>query len=476
MTFKTPQKPKSKTYIQISILVLFAFSSAFFSRVLELIKFPSIINLVHYGIIPAICLFTLIKTRVKNRQQIFITYQLLIAIILFFLINVVSAFYNNAGLINACLNFLFFAEHFLLVLAIVCLPLTVKKLKLFRAYIIFSSLINIIFAYIQFYVLQLQYHHGLNDNIKGVFVGGGAGHVVGASVALTFSLYYFAAAKTLPIWFRVFMVLAAFWHMNMADAKQVILALGVAGIILLFTKLNNPIEAIKLIGGGVILGYIFWWAVQNVEALDAFNTWMRPEIYGPEGEATLLKSATFRIVPEYYNSPLHPWIGLGPGHTVGRLGGWMLAQYSSLLAPLGSTQHPASGAVWQAVGASWLGDQSSMFSPLFGWAGIWGDLGWLGLASFLYIWWVVWNRLCVDDVSRYIALTPMVFGLIFTQMEEPGYMLYIGCIIALRWQEHHVRKQRAKLGNTVPPPSLEEIKHPKTPKDWLKKILLLDAP
>ncbi|NEO28602.1 MAG: hypothetical protein F6K03_17425, partial [Kamptonema sp. SIO4C4] len=312
--------------------------------------------------------------------------------------------------------------------------------------------------------------------IKGVFIGAGAGHVVGASIALTFGIYYFAVAKTLPIWFRLFVILATFWHMNMADAKQVLLAFGVAGILLLITKLQNPMQAIKFIGGGAILGAGFWWCIQNIQAFDAFNTWIRPEIYGPDGEATLLKSATFRVVPQYYEFPLHSLFGLGPGHTVGRLGGWMLHEYSSLLNPLGSTRHPASSQVWQAVGASWLGDQSSMFSPLFGWAGIWGDLGWLGLASFLYIWWVVWHRLCLDDVSRYITLTPLVFGLIFTQMEEPGYMLYIGCILALRWQEHHVQRQRTKLGNALLPPSSEEIKRPKNPKDWLKKILLLDAP
>ncbi|MDY7023576.1 MAG: hypothetical protein SWJ54_19865, partial [Cyanobacteriota bacterium] len=225
----------------------------------------------------------------------------------------------------------------------------------------------------------------------------------------------------------------------------------------------------KYIAGGVVFAYVFFWAVENFEALRGFKTWMRPEIYGPEGEATLLKTATFRIVPTFYDSVLHPWLGLGPGHTVGRLGGWMLGQYDSLLRPLGSTRHIASIEVWRAVGASWLGDQSSMFSPLFGWAGIWGDLGWLGLISFLYIWWVVWRRLCFDDVSKFLALTPMVFGLIFTQMEEPGYMLYVGSIIALRWQEHHCKKQN-RINEIAISPKIN--KRPKSIKYFIQTLLL----
>ena len=464
-----PPPKKRKGFIKLSHLVLFGFSSAFYPRVLTLLKFPSIINLAHLGVVPWLFVFVLIKTKLKDRKQIKIVIEILVALSLFFTVNIASALYNGAGLINACLNFLFFCEHFLLLVAIISLPLTPDKLLQFRSFIIFSSYTNTIFAYVQRYVLNLHLRRGLEDNIKGVFIGGGAGHVVGASVALTFGVYYFFAAKQLPIWFRAVVALATFWHMNMADAKQVVLVFGIAGIMLLFTKFQNIAQALQYIIGGTILGYAFFWGVNNIEAMEAFQTWMRPEIYGPEGEATLLKTATFRIVPTFYDSIFHPLLGLGPGHTVGRLGGWMLYEYDSLLSPLGSTKHPASITIWKAVGASWLGNQSSMFSPLFGWAGIWGDLGWLGLISFLYIWWVVWRRLCFDDVSKFLTLTPIAFGLIFTQMEEPGYMLYIASIIGLRWQEHHCKQQ-----NLVSDPeiNIREKQRPKSVKDWFQVLLL----
>lgn len=431
---------QQKGYITISALTLFAFYAAFFPRVLTLLKFPSIVNLAHLGLVPIICIFVLFKTRVRDRTQIIVIWEILAALLLFLGANLASAIWNNAGLINAVVNFLLFCEHFLLLLTIVSLPMTSFKLHQFRGYLVFASFTNTLFAYVQRYVLKLHLRQGLEDNIKGVFIGGGAGHVVGASVALTFGVYYFFDAKGLPIWLRGMVLLSTFWHMNIADAKQAILVFFIAGVLLLITKFKDFGEAIKYVSIAIFLGYAFYWATQNIPALDAFNTWARPEIYGPDGEATLLKIATFRVVPQYFDSFLHPLFGLGPGHTVGRLGGWMLHEYGALLFPLGATTHPASYQVWGEVSSSWLGSQSSMFSPLFGWAGIWGDLGWLGLGSFIYIWLVVWRRLCFDDISKFLVLTVCVFGLIFTQMEEPGYMLYVAMVLGLRWQEHHFKK------------------------------------
>jgi hypothetical protein len=428
-----------KGYISAYNLLIFAFCSAFFVRILLLIKIPPIVTLFYLIIIPAVTVFVLVTTKVKDRLQITIAQELLVALVVFFGVNISSALFNGAGLINACLDFLFFCIQFLFLAALISLSINREKLNKLRTFIIFSSFTNLLLALVQ----GVAFRTDNPDDVKGVFIEGGAGHVLGTSVSLTFSAYYFVSAKNVPLWIRAGVVLATLVHMNMSDAKQVMMFFMVAGVLLLLFKLGNIVKAIAYVICTAILFYAFYWATQNIPALDAFNTWMRPEIYGPEGEATLLKTATFRIVSTFYHSPLNHLLGLGPGHTVGRLGGWMLEKYSDLLKPLGATTHPASAAVWQAVTASWLGDQSSMFSPLFGWAAIWGDLGWLGLISFIYIWVVVWRRLCFDDFSKFLALTPLVSGLIFTQMEEPGYMIYVIAIIGLRWQEHHYKRKQA---------------------------------
>ena len=77
----------------------------------------------------------------------------------------------------------------------------------------------------------------------------------------------------------------------------------------------------------------------------------------------------------------------------------MAKDYIKLLAPVEGTVYPVGQAVWQCVALSWLANGTSLFSPFFGWAGIWGDLGFLGLGTYLYLSYLVWHRLCRDDYA-----------------------------------------------------------------------------
>ena len=167
-------KKKRNGYILLSGLILFAFSLAFYARVLTLLKFPSIVNQLHLVVIPWLCIFALFKTRLKDRSQIFVTKQLLTALVFFFGVNLASALLNNAGLINVFVNFLLLCEHFLFMLAIISIPMTPEKLEKFRAYLLLAGFINTFFAFVQRYVLNLHLRPGLEDNIKGVFIGGGS--------------------------------------------------------------------------------------------------------------------------------------------------------------------------------------------------------------------------------------------------------------------------------------------------------------
>lgn len=427
--------PKRKGYVTNSNLTLFGIGTALFPRVFTSLKIPSAINFLHFAMIPLACGSVLFNSRSKDSKQIAISKRLLLGLFLFLIVVFASALLNDAGVINAVLDYLLLAEPFILILTIVSMPLTSDSYDRLRSYILRFALINLIFAYVQKYVFRMDKLIGLEDNIKGIFIGQGAGHVIGGSVAMTFAVYYFATAKNKPLWFRVAVVLACFNQILISDTKQVLLSFIVGYVLLYLINIKDIRKTLMYLILGTVFLSIFYWAIFNIEALQPYTVWIRPEIYGSDGEATRLKLATFQIVPEYFHSPLNWWLGLGPGHTVGRLGGWMLESYWNLLSPLGATMHPASKEVWKAVGASWLGDQSSMFSPLFGWAGIWGDLGLLGLASYFYLAFLVWRDVCVIDLSKYLMLTVFAFGLVFSQLEEPGYSLFVASMIGLGWQD-----------------------------------------
>jgi hypothetical protein len=422
-------------------LTLFGLGTALFPRVLTALKIPSLINFLHFAAVPFACGSVLLKSRITDPKQRVISESLLFSLFLFLIVVFASTLLNEAGIINAVLDYLLLTEPFILILTIVSIPMTSESYQRFRDWILQAGLINMLFAYVQKYVFRMDKLIGLEDNIKGIFIGQGAGHVIGGSVAMTFAAYYFVSAKNKPFWFRIAILLACFNHLIISDTKQVLISFGLGYVLLYLFNLKDIGKALTYSILGAIFFSGFYWAIYNIEYLSAFTVWIRPELYGPDGEATQLKFATFRIVPQYFHSPLNWWLGLGPGHTVGRLGGWMLETYWNLLSPLGATIHPASKAIWAAVSKSWLGDQSSMFSPLFGWAGIWGDLGPLGLGAYFYMTFIVWRFVCVTDMSKYLMLTVFAFGLIFSQLEEPGYTLFVASMIGLGWQDSRIAKE-----------------------------------
>ncbi len=431
-----PEKTK-EAILKSSTLVMWAFVSAFFSRILDSVGLPSAVNFLHFATVPFVFGVALLKARPKDPAQIKGVYQILTGLLILLTITTASALLNDAGLINVFLQFLLLAEPFMLLVALVTIPMATTSVESSRSWIIRFGILNTVLAWIQRFILRLHLRRGAEDNIKGVFIGQKAGHVVGGAVALTFGAYFLVAAKDKPLWIRIAVAVATFVHMMIADAKQVMAVFAAAFLLLLFTKLKDPAQAVKysVIVAIVIYGSV--WTFFNI-----FTTWS--EDLSLTAEGMKLKWVGFSIIISYFHSPLNWWLGLGPGHTIGRLGGWMIPSYRDLLEPLGVTTSPASQAVWNAVASSYFGDKSSMFSPLFSWAGFWGDLGILGVMTYLYLGFLVWRWFAIDDFCKYLLLTLFVFGWIFAQLEEPGHMLFVAYMIGLRWQEDHSRKLQSK--------------------------------
>ena len=426
MNVEAIDRQQRKRFIKSSTIVLLAFATAFFARLIEALGLPAAVNFLHFATIPLACGIALAKARSKSQRQLTIVQEILLGLLIFFILMCASGLLNNAGLINVVLNYLMLTEPYLLLVAIACIPMSLKSTEKLHDWLVRFGFINLLFAFVQRFVLNLQLHDGLEDNIKGVFLHQGSGHVVGASVSLTFGTYYLFTAQKRPLWLRLLVFFATVIHVIISDAKQV-LAVFLAALVLLFcTKLKDITEFLKYSVGAILAVSIAVWLANN-----GFLAWSVDMTL----EGMKLKLVGFSIIPSFYHSPLNPLLGLGPGHTIGRLGGWMLRDYWDLLSPLGATQFSVSEAVWTAVGASWFGDKSSMFSPFFGWAGIWGDLGLLGLGAYSYLAFLVWHRLCSDDLARFFLLTIFVFGLIFTQLEEPGYMLFMAILLGLQWQK-----------------------------------------
>ncbi|MBD2112395.1 MULTISPECIES: hypothetical protein [Cyanophyceae] len=444
-------------------LIVVGFATVFYPRFFTNLGFPSPLNFAHFIIIPAITIIVLLNSPLKERAQRKIMTSLSFAIGGLLIIMMASALLNQAGLVNVFIYFMLLAEPYIFLVALAVSPLLGQQLIKFRRWIIIFTLSNLGIALAQWILIPagiIPKPQGgtLEDNITGVFGGGGgsAGNYISCTVTVYVGLYVFNRYKNWPLWLRSSLLLGGVFQTQISDSKQVFVGLLGGGILLVLTKYKNlgklvlyAILLIAVIAAGQ-------WAIFNLdyEFLSPYRNWLgREGLYGPNGEATLIKTAAFRIIPTHFTSLVNWLFGLGPGHSVSRLGGWILRDYARLLVPLGATVHPASAEVFNLVYESWLPQQSTMYFPLFTWAGLWGDLGFLGLFSYLFLAFIAWRWFCVDDMCKFFVLSTAAFGFILTQMEEPGQVVTVAVLLGLRWHETQVERQA--IASLIPHPKVE---------------------
>lgn len=437
-------EPHPSGYLRNSTLILIGFASAFFPRLLASMGAPSPINFVHFLVIPVACLITIVTTGVRDRKKIGIVSQLLAGIFIFITCILASAAVNQAGIINVALETVLYAEPFMLLAAMIAMPIYGKRLRTFKYWVLGFALSNLLLAIAQSILLPIGIYPKpeggtLQDNIGGVFGGGGgsAANYIAATVSIYVGLYFFNQYKHLATWVRVLPLVGALYQTQVSDSKQVFLALAVGWGLLAITKVEKPLKLVTYLSIGFIGVLIFRWALLNIESdiLSPYQNWIHRPIWGWDGLAANTKFAAFDLIPPHFKSPLNWLFGLGPGHTVSRLGGWVMRDYQTLLSPLGATVHPVTKEFWNIIDTVYLPRESTVFFPLYTWVGMWGDLGVAGLFAYLFVCTVIWKKVCVDDFGRFLVLSTACFGFILTQMEEPGHMLTVVCLLGLRWLE-----------------------------------------
>ncbi len=436
---------KNRAFIKNSFLIILIFCSVFYSRIIATTIHFSLLNLLHFGLVPVVCMIAVSTTRIQNPQQISLCLSFAGGLLVLFGVTIASALLNHAGLINAIISFMMLGEPFMFLLAMSCLPLTAQIFTKMKNLLYCSVVINFGLAAAQKPLIDSGKINagGFNgtDGCGGVFFVSGAGNYVSATVSLVFALYFWTSHKDQPLWIRTAVALAALWHVLFSDSKQLVLAYGMAWLLMILLSSKDIIKTLKLVIGLLFAGFIGVWCATNLEIFKAYTSWARPELYGINGEAWYAKFYSIRVILAHYQSPFNWLFGLGPGHTVSRLGAWFLRDYAALLGPLGSTRTGIGQDSMDFVSNFWLTLGSSLFSPIFGWSGIWGDIGIMGLGAYFYLAYLTWRYFAWNDFLKVTILSVFVVGWIFTQMEEPGYMIFLAFIIGLSWQEK-ILKQR----------------------------------
>lgn len=423
------QVSSSKYVIRSSILVLLTFATAFFPRVVAAVGVPSLVNFVHFGVLAILVGLTLPRTPVKIWN--YLSKEIWFGLFILLILIITSALFNFTGVINVILDFILLSEPFVLLLTVMSIPMSKDSIKQFRFWIMLFAFIHLFFTYVQYFILGLH-----PDDVKGVFLRQGAGHHVGGAIALTAAVYFFYTFRSLPIWLRTFVAIAFAADIVFSDSKQVVVVFIVSLIIWVFINLKKFGEALRYLAI-LIITISFVWLVAKLVFPGSLAYWGNPERFI---NGLAVKFSVFSIITSYYHSPFNWLIGLGPGHTIGRLA-WLIPDYIKYLQPLGVTSSPVTAAIFAENNINPLSNAltgSSMFSLTFSWAGVWGDLGLLGLGAYLYLWFLVWRQ-CLDNLSKFLLITVLIFGGVFSWLEEPGYMLFIAILIGFQWQEHQIK-------------------------------------
>lgn len=428
-------------------LIILAFSVVFYARIFTtLTPAPSILVHAHFALVPLVFGIALATTPTKNPQQIKLVQSLLGGMLIFLLAILASAIWNQAGFINAVASFMMLGEPMMFLTAIVCIPMSLPSLKRIQNWFMASVLINFLLAAVQKPLIDSGKlpGHGFDgtDGCGGVFYVSGAGNYVSASVSFAFALYFLANGKKFPLWVRITALLAASWQILFSDSKQLVFAYSLAWILLIVLNFQDLGKTIKLLLGIMITGFVFLWCVQNLEAFKAFTAWARADLYAPGGDAWFTKFYSVKAIIAEFKSPANWLFGLGPGHTVSRLGAWFMQDYAWILQPLGATSTSIGIRSREFINSFWLAYSSSMFSPIFGWAGIWGDIGLVGLSAYGYLSYLIWRHFGLDNSLKITLLTTFVLGFIFTQIEEPGYMLTLALLLGLAWQKKRLKSEQ----------------------------------
>ena len=415
-------------YLALSVLL-----AALFPRILMALGGPGIIKFFHFALAILFCIFTLPYI---SRSS---TKYLLFGLIVLLWTIAVSALVNRAGLVNVVLDFVLLAEPFLLLIFIIDQPMSQHDTHRFHIVVALAVFAHTVLGYYQYFTLGVTNP----DDVKGLFVGQGAGHHVAGAVALTAAVYFFTVTKgSSSLVLRVFLAASVASIAILSDSKQVILVFLAALSLLLLLKINRLkrfLQYVALIsisiGGAIVIAYT---------VLPGLAFWADIALIRKGIEAKLV---IVSIVLSHYDSILNWLFGLGPGHTVGRLAS-LLPDYLDQLRPLGATISVVTDLTEQERISNFVSNEktgSSMWSPFFFWAGLWGDLGLVGCGAYLFLWYIVFREVCSSELSHYFVFTILIFGLVFSWLEEPGYMLFVTALIGLVWQQRQHDAEDARL-------------------------------
>jgi len=394
----------------------------------------TIINLVHYPLTLILYLIAVLSIK-PDTKKLHIYLAIMLAVMW------ASALYNSAGLINIFIQFLLLCQPFMIIAFMVSREWSPRDVRVVEWVVFCMITLHTAMAYYQASTTSNQ------DDVKGLFLGMGAGHHVGGAVALSAAIYFIRYPLSKSFLVRWLIPILAAGVVIISDSKQVILvfglSLGVMFALALKDVARRRFNQIFKIARFTVLPAI----LVGLVTLLAVPESSRQRMINDAEEGFTIKFSVFPIIYSYHDSFLNLLVGLGPGHTITRLAE-LFQSYKEMLLNMGGTftkipnviktedfshylTHPATG--------------TSLFSMRFSWAGIWGDIGTIGIVLYLITWFYISKHFCKDQLTKFFVINILLFGITFAWLEEPAYIGIIAIFIGLQLHKDRAAQEPAMI-------------------------------
>lgn len=410
---------------------MFVLVLVLFPRIFIAVGLPKVLAFLHFLVTPLMYVMSLRESLKINRFR-----RINLLIILYLFAVLVSTLNSGAGIINFFLSSLMILTPIMLLVFMGSYKWSGASLKSLEKFVIGFSVIHVILALGQFFILGYR-----DDDVEGVFIGMGAGGHLAGGVAVIAATWVYQISwlddlfKKVTVFFLLLIVI-------LSDSKQVIAVLAVSALIFIFIGQGGVAKKIKY-----MFAFVFFVIIIVIIANTVFPALLVYLLDNRIIDGIEQKLAVFPVVISFYEG-WDSWLfGLGPGHTVSRLA-TMLPSYDFLSSSLGATSHDATNAVYLVKQSQYLSNTrtgSSMFSLDFSLSGIWGDMGLLGILVFGLLYREIWSIAReADGASAIFIISVMVYGFVFTWIEEPGFMMilmaYVGYACQCQMKNNTVKE------------------------------------
>jgi hypothetical protein len=276
---------------------------------------------------------------------------------------------------------------------------------------------------------------GNPDLVEGTFIGQGMGAHISGGVALIGVLGCIAHAAFLKNKARlpyVFAAAAFFILPVIADAKQAIVCF-IPGLIMIII-LSGRVKIQRLIAPALLGSVLLYVAYLSYPPLQMVTNTQLIET-GLQGKLTGIRD----VMDAMASTPAGWMLGVGPGNSVSRvalLTSDAQVKSDSPVARLGLKTAPLTRQLLTDQAMSYISSSSSVWSTISSWLGLFGDLGILGFATYLWMCCAVWSAVSrIQTPNAAAARAGMIMaallGLIYSWLEEPGFTLALTGLMAL---------------------------------------------